>query len=70
MILPLYVDKDKDSNLIEWLNSKTNRSSFIRLVLYEKMKEDKYLEKQQITNDSKEISDSSNNNDKYLNSFF
>lgn len=34
MIIPLNVDKNEDEELITWLNSKRNRSFFIRQVLY------------------------------------
>jgi hypothetical protein len=37
MIIPMWVDEKKDKRLIDWLNSKTNRSAFMRLVLYDKM---------------------------------
>lgn len=37
MIISLWVDSEKDEKLIEWLRGKTNRSAFIRFVLYEKM---------------------------------
>jgi hypothetical protein len=39
MIIPVWVDEKKDKKLIEWLGEKTNRSAFIRFVLYEKMHE-------------------------------
>jgi hypothetical protein len=37
MIIPVVMDENKDRELINWLNSKNNRSAFIRYVLYEKM---------------------------------
>jgi hypothetical protein len=37
MIIPVYVDENKDKELIKWLSEQTNRSAFIRYVLYEKM---------------------------------
>jgi hypothetical protein len=37
MIIPVVMDDKKDGMLIDWLNSKNNRSAFIRYVLYEKM---------------------------------
>jgi hypothetical protein len=37
MIIPIYVDINKDKELIKWLSEQTNRSAFIRYVLYEKM---------------------------------
>jgi DNA transposition AAA+ family ATPase len=39
MIIPVWVDKNKDAELIRWLGCKTNRSAFVRLVLYERMGE-------------------------------
>jgi hypothetical protein len=38
MIIPVYVDEKKDAELLKWLNEQTNRSAFVRFVLYEKMK--------------------------------
>jgi hypothetical protein len=37
MIIPVYVDENKDKELIKWLSEQTNRSAFIRYVLYERM---------------------------------
>lgn len=35
MMIPLHYDPIKDKELIDWLNTKSNRSAFIRFVLYE-----------------------------------
>lgn len=35
MIINVYMDKEKDKDLIDWLNSFTNRSSAIRMFLYQ-----------------------------------
>lgn len=34
MIIPVWVDEKKDRQLIEWLNSKTNKSATVREILY------------------------------------
>lgn len=38
MIIPVYVDEKKDAELVRWLSEQTNRSAYVRFVLYEKMK--------------------------------
>lgn len=38
MIIPLWVNEDKDKELIDWLNTKTNKSAVIREVLYSYIK--------------------------------
>jgi hypothetical protein len=59
MIIPLWVDENKDKRLIGWLNEQTNRSAFIRFILYEKMEGNvKYIEKsEKIYEKSVEIDD-------------
>jgi 2-phospho-L-lactate guanylyltransferase (CobY/MobA/RfbA family) len=61
MIIPLYVDKNKDSRLIEFLDNQTNRSAFVRLLIYQ------YIDKINISipvnMDHKE------DNKKYMNGF-
>jgi hypothetical protein len=37
VIIPLWVDEKKDAALIKWLTKQTNRSAFIRCVLYDRM---------------------------------
>lgn len=39
MIIPMWVDGNKDVVLVKWLKSQTNTSAFMRFVLYEKMNE-------------------------------
>jgi hypothetical protein len=34
MIIPVWVDPNKDRRLIDWLNSKTNKSASIREIIY------------------------------------
>lgn len=34
MIIPVWVDPVKDKRLIEWLNTKTNKSATIRDIIY------------------------------------
>lgn len=41
MIIPFNVHKEKDKELIDWLTAKTNRSAFMRIVLYNAMKQEK-----------------------------
>ena len=36
-----YFNSEKDKELLDWLNSKNGKSSFIRFTLYEKMREEK-----------------------------
>ena len=57
MIIPLWVNEKKDKELIDWLNTKTNKSAVIREILYaykNKMNisfsSDKELNKEKIDN--------------------
>jgi hypothetical protein len=36
-MLPLYFNPDNDKELLEWLKKKTNRSAFMRTILYDRM---------------------------------